>query len=103
MARGILNGAREGKSQGGQRRCNIPGVLRLDLSRLSVPEDRHGHQKCRDDPKNDIFRGIFLFLFSHKCSTAYMKPCFKSRREFVSQHCFTVLIPLSGMAAVCSL
>src|SRR5260370_22283184 len=58
-----------------------------------VPEDRQSHQSDGDDPEDDIFSPVFFFLFSHKCSTAYLKSWFKCCSDFPAGSAFMVLIP----------
>src|ERR1700751_5353185 len=82
---------------------NTPVSCAWGLSRLSIPEDRHGYENERDDPENDIFCPIFLFLFCHKWSTAYMKPGFKSPCDFLTNPGFMVLIRPWRTAAACTL
>src|ERR1700756_680611 len=67
--------------------------LRQKLSRFLVPEDRQSHQGDSDDPENDVFSPVFFFLFSHRCSTAYLKSWFKCSSNFPQGHDLTVLIP----------
>lgn len=54
---------------------------------LLIPEDRQCDQGNRDDPEDDIFSAIFLFGFSHKRNTAYMKSGFKCCSEFPEHDC----------------
>lgn len=73
------------------------------LSRFLIPEDRQRDQGDRDDPENDVFGAILFFLFSHRCSTAYLKSWFKCCSDFPTGHAFMVLIlRLQRELAVCS-
>src|ERR1700756_456487 len=73
------------------------------LSRFLVPEDRQSHQGDGDDPENDVFSPVLFFLFSHRCSTAYLKSWFKCCSDFPEGCAFTVSIPQRQRAhAACS-
>src|SRR4051812_1882795 len=73
------------------------------LFRFLVPEDRQSYERDGDDPENDVFGAVFFFLFSHKCSTAYMKCCFKCSSDVVLGTALRVLIPRTLWAgASCS-
>ncbi len=63
------------------------------LFRFLVPEDRQSHQGDSDDPEDEIFSPVLFSLFSHKCSTAYLKSWFKCSSDFQAGYAITVLIP----------
>lgn len=75
-------GKRRSKATRGEASLRwIAGGSRL----LLVPEDRQRHQRYRDDPENDVLAATFFLFIGHKRNTAYPKPGFKCRPDFLAE------------------